>query len=112
MSQVTTHILDTTTGRPAEGVTITLYGIQQDSWQPIGKGMTNRDGRIADLLDKTVVLPPGAYKMAFEVAPYFERTGRKSFYPFVEIVFTIDSNEHYHIPLLLNPFGYTTYRGS
>lgn len=112
MSHITTHILDTSTGKPAEGVAITLYRQQQDEWAPVGNGVTNADGRIADLLAQGIVLPKGQYKMRFEVAAYFERLDRKAFYPFVEIVFIIDSNEHYHIPLLLNPYGYTTYRGS
>ena len=112
MSQITTHILDTTTGRPADGVAIILYKQQQEEWVSIAQGITNQDGRIADLLARELVLPPGSYKMKFEIGPYFERFDRKTFYPFVEIVFTIDSKEHYHIPLLLNPFGYTTYRGS
>ena len=112
MSQITTHILDTTTGRPADGVAIVLYRQQADGWAIIAQGITNHDGRISDLLGKDSVLPYGYYKMKFEVTPYFDRFGQKAFYPFVEIVFTIGSNEHYHIPLLLNPFGYTTYRGS
>jgi 5-hydroxyisourate hydrolase len=112
MSQITTHILDTSIGKPAEGVSIILYRRQGESWERIGSGITNADGRIADLLAAGSVLPKGQYKMRFEVAAYFERMERKAFYPFVEIVFMIDNNEHYHIPLLLNPFGYSTYRGS
>jgi len=112
MSQVTTHILDTTVGRPAQGVAITLYKQEGDNWTPVANGITNQDGRIADLLGKEVLLPKGFYKMRFELEAYFERFGKKAFYPFVEIVFTVDSKEHYHIPLLLNPYGYTTYRGS
>jgi 5-hydroxyisourate hydrolase len=112
MSQITTHILDTTMGKPAQGVAITLYKQEGDSWSPVSNGVTNQDGRIADLLGKEVLLPKGFYKMRFELEAYFERFGKKAFYPFVEIVFNVDSKEHYHIPLLLNPYGYTTYRGS
>lgn len=112
MSQITTHILDTTVGKPGQGVAVTLYTQDGDRWTPVASGITNQDGRIGDLLGKEVLLPKGVYKMRFELEAYFERFGRKAFYPFVEIVFTVDSREHYHIPLLLNPYGYTTYRGS
>lgn len=112
MSQLTTHILDTTKGKPAEGVTIILYQQQNNSWKEIAKGTTNSDGRIADLLLKDTVLEFGTYKMKFETKEYFDKQSTKTFYPFVEIVFDINTKEHYHIPLLLNPFGYNTYRGS
>ncbi len=112
MSQLTTHILDTTKGKPAEGVTIILYQQQNNSWKEIAKGTTNSDGRIADLLLKDTVLEFGTYKMKFETKEYFDKQSTKTFYPFVEIVFDINTKEHYHIPLLLNPFGYSTYRGS
>ena len=112
MSQITTHILDTTIGRPAEGVAVTLYRQQNNDWATVANGITNHDGRIGDLLTKDLLLPKGFYKIRFELEPYFERFGKKAFYPFVEIVFNVDSRDHYHIPLLLNPYGYTTYRGS
>lgn len=117
MSQLTTHILDTTKGKPAQGVTIVLF--QQDptdpvtaGWRQIAIGTTNPDGRIPDLLPEEVILEPGIYKMNFETKEYFEKQGIQTFYPYVEITFIITSNEHYHVPLLLNPFGYSTYRGS
>ncbi len=78
----------------------------------LADGVTNADGRISDLLKTGVMPAPGAYKLYFEVQPYFKRQGIQAFYPFVEIVFTITAAEHYHVPLLLNPFGYSTYRGS
>jgi len=112
MSQLTTHILDTAIGKPAEGVTIVLYQQQEESWQQLTLGTTNADGRIPNLLQKDFVLEPGVYKMRFETKPYFEKQAVQTFYPFIEISFTITGNEHYHVPLLLNPFGYTTYRGS
>ncbi len=112
MSQVTTHILNTTLGKPAEGVFIILYRQQGEGWEPIGSGITNQDGRISDLLGKDVLLPKGPYKLKFDLEAYFERFGERAFYPFVEIVFMVTGKEHYHIPLLLNPYGYTTYRGS
>jgi 5-hydroxyisourate hydrolase len=112
MSQLTTHILDTTKGKPAQGVTIILYKQDGTNWKEIAKGITNNDGRIADLLAKDVLLEFGAYKMYFETASYFGKDEIQTFYPFVEIVFAITTHEHYHIPLLLNPYGYSTYRGS
>ena len=112
MSQITTHILDTTKGKPATGVNITLLQQAGDNWQEIANGITNSDGRIADLLPKEKQLELGVYKMKFDTQEYFEQDGTANFYPFVEIVFNVASTEHYHVPLLLNPFGYSTYRGS
>jgi 5-hydroxyisourate hydrolase len=112
MSQITTHILDTTKGKPAAGVTILLYQQQAADWRELSQGQTNADGRIPDLLDPDTVLEPGIYKLKFLTRQYFDRQAVAAFYPFVEIVFTVSAAEHYHIPLLLNPFGYTTYRGS
>ena len=112
MSQITTHILDTTKGKPAAGVTIALLQHTGDNWQEIARGTTNADGRIADLLPKEKSLESGVYKMKFETQEYFAQDGTANFFPFVEIVFNVAGNEHYHVPLLLNPFGYSTYRGS
>lgn len=112
MSQITTHILNTTIGKPAEGITIILYRGENDEWLELKRGRTNEDGRINDLLAKDVLLQKGIYKLRFETKDFFDKIQTPTFYPFVEIVFDIQSSEHYHIPLLLNPFGYTTYRGS
>lgn len=112
MSQLTTHILDTTLGKPAQGVTIILYAQQNNNWKEVARGITNADGRITDLLDKQTTLQPGIYKLLFETKSYFDNLSVTSFYPYVEIVFNITNAEHYHVPLLLNPFGYSTYRGS
>jgi len=112
MSQLTTHILDTTKGRPATQVSVTLFYEKNGSWEITAKGMTNQDGRIPGLIVENRILEYGTYKLLFETGTYFKSQGIKSFYPFVEIIFTIDSPEHYHVPLLLNPFGYSTYRGS
>ncbi|WP_080056625.1 hydroxyisourate hydrolase [Spirosoma aerolatum] len=111
MSTITTHILDTTRGKPAESVNVILYQ-QQREWLEIGRGITNSDGRIMDLLAKETVLPTGVYKLRFETGAYYELLNVVTFYPFVEITFAITTGEHYHVPLLLNPFGYSTYRGS
>lgn len=112
MSQVTTHILDTTRGRPAAGVTIKMYEKTGMEWIEVASGITDSDGRIKDLLKPGVILPLGTYKMHFLTREYFKVHGLEAFYPCVEIIFDIRSTEHYHIPLLLNPFGYSTYRGS
>src|SRR5258705_8648825 len=112
MSQITTHILNTTSGKPAQDITIILYREEKNEWSEIARGITNEDGRISGLLAKERIVPPGIYKMRFETKDYFDKNGVSTFYPYIEIVFDIRSGEHYHIPLLLSPFGYSTYRGS
>ena len=112
MSQITTHILDTSLGKPAAGVSIHLQKQSPHGWINMSTGVTNSDGRIPDLLEKGLILPPGNYSMLFEVASYFENLQLKSFYPQIRIEFRVSDDSHYHIPLLLNPFGYSTYRGS
>lgn len=108
MSQLTTHILDTTKGIPASNIPVRLFRLQDKEWLLFANGITNEDGRIPELLDEQFLLPHGLYKLRFETQQYFDR----SFYPFVEIAFYVDSDTHYHVPLLLSPFGYSTYRGS
>lgn len=112
MSQLTTHILDTTAGKPAENVNIILYLGGNDTWIELARGQTNNDGRLLNLLQADQLLKPGIYKLRFETKDYFDGLGLKTFYPFVEIIIDVDSDDHYHVPLLLNPFGYSTYRGS
>ena len=112
MSQLTTHILDTSSGQPAPGIEIILYQQKNAQWEILAKGKTNNDGRVADLLPKENILEPGQYKLKFETQPYFNKQNIQTFYPYVEISFQITDATHYHVPLLLNPFGYTTYRGS
>ncbi len=112
MSQITTHILDTSLGKPAEGVRVNLKKLLENNWVLIGFGHTDADGRVSDLLDEGVLLDPGTYCMVFETADYFSKLNCTTFYPEVQIVFQTFDTEHYHVPLLLNPFGYSTYRGS
>ncbi|AQS36289.1 hydroxyisourate hydrolase [Shewanella psychrophila] len=113
MSQITTHVLDITRGLPAQELPITLSVKNGDAWQELASGVTNSDGRIAGLLADNIVLDAGVYRMHFETKCYFEANNEKGFYPFVDIVFELDgTNSHYHIPLLLSAFGYSTYRGS
>ncbi len=112
MSQLTTHILDTTKGKPVEGVRVSLYAGANHEWTELGWGTTNADGRLGDLLPGDQKLLTGIYKLRFETKDYFDKAQIATFYPYVEIVFDVTENRHYHVPLLLNPFGYTTYRGS
>jgi len=113
MSQITTHVLDTSKGVPAKGIEITLEGITTTgNWAEIGTGITDEDGRISDLLDSDTTLDPGTYRMVFQTGVYFSSQDITGFYPSVTIVFATEDTSHYHIPLLLNPFGYSTYRGS
>lgn len=112
MSQITTHVLDTSRGVPAPGIRISLQRPKGASWETIASGVTNEDGRISDLLEKDTNLATGTYRMFFETKPYYDRLERSSFYPRIPIIFEINDSSHYHIPLLLSPYGYTTYRGS
>ena len=112
MSQLTTHVLDTTKGKPAEGISVLLFRQHNSDWTEITLGSTNKDGRIPNLLRSDVKLEPGIFKLRLDTAEYFAQQGIKTFYPFIEITFTITGSEHYHVPLLLTPFGYSTYRGS
>ena len=112
MSHITTHILDTSIGKPAADIPVVLFSEQNDHWTELKRSTTNADGRASDLLPKDQFLTKGQYKLRFEVKAYFDRKGIATFYPYVEIVFYVQSNEHYHVPLLVSPFGYSTYRGS
>ena len=112
MSQVTTHVLDTSAGKPGKDITVQLRQKEDDSWKTIAQGLTNADGRVGDLLPPGKELSPGAYKIVFETGSFYSAQKIKTFYPVVEIQFTIFDDSHYHIPLLISPFGYSTYRGS
>lgn len=112
VSQLTTHVLDTSIGKPGENITIRLKHSVNNAWQTITQGVTNADGRIPDLLPPNKNLAPGNYQMVFETENYFLKHNVKGFYPEVEIQFTVFDDAHYHVPLLINPFGYSTYRGS
>ncbi len=108
MSLITTHVLDTAKGCPAAGITVTLEYLMQDTWQQIATSITNIDGRIMDWFDDTI--ETGEYRISFATANYHDGKG---FFPSVTINFIIDKPEqHYHVPLLLSPFSYSTYRGS
>ena len=114
MSAITTHVLDTSLGHPAVGVPVHLEMQEADGgWRALGTGETDGDGRLRDLLPGDFDLRPGVYRLTFDTAVYFETQGSKSFYPQVAVLFLVDdAHQHYHVPLLLSPFGYSTYRGS
>lgn len=116
---VSTHILDTSTGRPAANVPVSLARWKEERWSMLSpEGLrTDADGRARQLLPETTPLDPGLYRVRFETARYYEAQQVKGLYPWVEITFevavwTTDEVPHYHIPLLLTANGYTTYRGS
>lgn len=113
MSAITTHILDVSEGFPARDVPVTLEREIETGWEIIGRGVTDDDGRLRDLLDPEADLRTGNYRLTFETETYFKRQLIEGFYPQVVVAFTVrDADSHYHVPLLLSPFGYSTYRGS
>jgi 5-hydroxyisourate hydrolase len=111
MSTLSTHVLDTASGRPAAGVRVALDRRDGDAWVPLGGGVTDDDGRVRDLAPEG--LGPGVHRLVFATGEWFAASGRTGFYPEVPVVFEItDSDGHYHVPLLLSPFAFSTYRGS
>jgi len=114
MSAITTHVLDTARGRPAAGVAIRLERLGEDDAPALlGGGSTDGDGRLRALLPAGAPLDAGTYRLTFFVGAYFQAQGIEAFYPRVVIDFEVrDGAQHYHVPLLLSPFGYSTYRGS
>jgi 5-hydroxyisourate hydrolase len=111
-SPITTHILDTSRGRPAGGVTVVLERMIGAGYERVGVGITDEDGRLRTLLGPGA-LEKGVYRLAFDTGAYFANLGVEGFYPEVTIAFEVRSpHEHHHVPLLLNPYGYSTYRGS
>jgi 5-hydroxyisourate hydrolase len=110
-SAITTHVLDTSIGRPAANVAARLERITETETVKVGAGATNADGRITDFLDGP--LDPGRYRITFDTAAYFAERGVPCFFPEVAILFEVtDAAQHHHVPLLLSPFGYSTYRGT
>ncbi len=113
MSAITTHILDVSSGFPARGVLVKLERQSSLDWEVIGKGVTGDDGRLRDLLAPDTDLLSGNYRLTFDTGTYFTKQQIEGFYPQVTVAFTVrDAAQHYHVPLLLSPFGYSTYRGS
>jgi 5-hydroxyisourate hydrolase len=110
---LSTHVLDTATGRPAGNLAITLERLTAGSPERLGEGVTDADGRVRDFLRPGAVLTGGTYRLRFETGAWHAEQGVAGFYPHVEVVFVLgDRGEHYHVPLLISPFGYSTYRGS
>jgi 5-hydroxyisourate hydrolase len=106
---ISTHVLDTARGQPAEGVPVVL---ERDAggWAEVARGVTDGDGRVRELVPGE--LEDGRYRLTFDTAQYFRTVGDAAFYPEVSVVFIVAGGGHHHVPLLLSPFGYTTYRGS
>lgn len=114
MSAITTHVLDTARGRPAVGVQVVLEQIDaREQWQIVGRGATDADGRLQTLMAASIAPLPGIYRLVFDTRAYFDAQEIRAFYPQVIVTFEVaESDEHYHVPLLLSPFGYATYRGT
>jgi 5-hydroxyisourate hydrolase len=114
MSRISTHVLDTARGKPAAGVPVRLQ--RQNSsgkWTTLRSALTDEDGRCSELLPEGASLAAGAYRLSFDTGNYFAACGVDGLYPVVEILFRVRNGEtHFHIPLLLSPNGYTTYRGT
>jgi 5-hydroxyisourate hydrolase len=111
---ISTHVLDTALGKPAVGLGVALEWVEASGLSIIaGAGMTDQDGRIRELVSEDHTLEAGQYRLRFLTGAYFKRSGRESFYPVVVVEFTVaEVRSHYHVPLLLSPYGYTTYRGT
>ncbi len=114
MARISTHVLDTAQGQPAKEVPVRLERRDASgSWRLLAAARTDQDGRCAQLLPEKETLTPGLYRLGFETATYFGARKLDGLYPLVEITFHVRVGEqHFHIPLLLSPNGYTTYRGS
>jgi 5-hydroxyisourate hydrolase len=113
MSGITTHVLDIARGRPAAGVPVTLEAKTEGGWRLVGRGATDADGRLRDLAPADFVLSEGEYRLTFDAGAYLSASGADGFYTEVVVSFVVrDAAAHYHVPLLLSPYGYTTYRGS
>ena len=113
MSSLSTHVLDTSLGRPAAGVAVTLERLDGGDGPTLaGFGRTDADGRLRDFPPAGQMLARGDYRLRFDTAAYFADSGRESFYPGVTVDFRVTEEGHYHVPLLLSPYGYSTYRGS
>ena len=113
MSTITTHVLDTARGLPAAGVPVVLERVRgSETAEALGRGVTDADGRLRTLLGERA-LEAGTYRLRFDTATYFESLGEEGFYPEVSVLFEVrDPAKHHHVPLLLSPYGYSTYRGS
>ena len=114
MSTLSTHILDTSRGRPAAGVGVKLQTLNAgEGWSQLGQAETDEDGRVKEFVLREPQLTAGSYRLVFAIGEYFKALNQPTFYPEVAVIFRIEGGaEHYHVPLLISPFGYSTYRGS
>jgi 5-hydroxyisourate hydrolase len=113
MSWLSTHILNTATGKPAADVTVVCEAQRNNGFKELSRGTTNADGRLNTFFPAGHSCVPGLYRLTFETAEYFARQNQPTLYPRVQIIFEVKTDEeHYHIPLLIAPFGYSTYRGT
>lgn len=112
-SPITTHVLDVALGKPAAGISVMLEVQENGQWRELATGRTDTDGRVGNLLPAEIPIPAGVYRLTFDTSSYLSSQNTEGFYPYVPIIFEVkNGGEHYHVPLLLSPFGYSTYRGS
>ena len=110
---ISTHVLDTSIGRPAGAITVQLQRQHGATWTDVSRAVTDKDGRVTGLLPPAGQAGAGGYRLTFDVGEYFRARGVESFYSTISIDFIVrDAAAHYHVPLLLSPYGYSTYRGS
>jgi 5-hydroxyisourate hydrolase len=121
MSTLSTHVLDTSIGKPAAGVAVLLERVRDANGDAaidlrdtnLGAGTTDKDGRLREFVSAGATLAEGTYRLRFDVGDYFARHLRSTFFPEIVVVFRIEAaDEHYHVPVLISPFGYSTYRGT
>jgi 5-hydroxyisourate hydrolase len=113
MSGISTHVLDTARGCPAAGIPVRLETMHTAEWQEVGTGTTDADGRVKSLLSVPLQGAPYRYRITFDLADYHAQQGVDGFFPRATVEFIVQNkNAHHHVPLLLSPFGYSTYRGS
>ena len=110
MSAVTTHVLDTGLGQPAAGVPVRLVHVSPEGSRVVGESATDADGRVSELGPEQI--DPGTYQLVFDTGVYAAATGQRCFFPEVTLTFLVADSSHHHVPLLLSPFAYSTYRGS
>jgi 5-hydroxyisourate hydrolase len=108
VSTLSTHVLDTALGKPARGIRVSL----SRGDEVLGSAVTDDDGRVREFPSMLGAIEPGEYRLRFAVGDYFVATKRDAFYSEIVIAFRVADDSHYHVPLLLSPFGYSTYRGS
>ena len=107
------HVLNLENGLPSAGINVTLEQHVGDKWQSLSEGVTNQQGRIAELFPANRSMQPGEYRVVFKTGDYYKKANRETFFPEVPVIFQVkQADQHYHIPLLLSPYGFSTYRGS